>query len=72
MRAYLSFCRGGLLNEDLCIPSGLFSSFKYNLYSLASNPPSVAPAPTLDPFILWGLILRGPIFTLSTKACLWP
>lgn len=31
-----------------------FSSFKHNLYSLASNPPSVAPAPapTRDPFIL--------------------
>lgn len=60
------------MSEYLCIPSGLFSSFKYNLYSLASNSPSVAPVPTLDPFILWGLILQGPIFTLSTKTCLWP
>lgn len=72
VRACLSLCRGGLLNEYLCIPSGLFSSFKYNLYSLASNLPSVAPAPTLDRFILWGLIPRRPVFTLSTKACLWP
>lgn len=48
---------GGVLNEYLRFPHGLFVLLKHHLYSLASNQPNVAPTLTLDPFILWGLSL---------------